>query len=179
MIRRMRPRGTALQLAKRRHQAIHLWKSHKSLSTIAHELKASKSAVWGWVFVYQQQGLKGLRPKPSPGRPSYLSAEQKGELAQVLLRGAQAAGYRTELWTLKRIAKVIWKEFRVRYHPNALWYLLRGMSWSCQKPERRSCQRDEAAIAHWRRYRWPHIKKGCAARGALGFPGRKWLFAYS
>jgi len=179
MITSMRPRGTALYLAKRRHQAIHLWKSSKSLSTIARKLKASKSAIWGWVCAYQQQGLKGLRPKPIPGRSSYLSAEQKGHLAQVLLRGAQAAGYRTELWTLKRIAQVIWKEFRVRYHPNALWYLLRGMSWSCQKPQRRSCQRDEAAIAHWRRYRWPHIKKGRAAWRARGFPGRKRLFAHS
>jgi transposase len=96
----------------------------------------------------------------------------------VLLRGAQAAGYRTELWTLKRIAKVIWKEFHLRYHPNALWYLLRTMGWSCQKPERRSCQREEEAIVHWRRYRWPHIKKGRTARRALGFPGRERLFAH-
>lgn len=121
--------------------------------------------------------MPGLRSRPIPGRPSYLSAEQKTHLAQVLLHGAQAAGYQTELWTLKRIAKVIWQEFRVRYRPNALWYLLRGMGWSCQKPQRRACQRDEAAIAHWTHYRWPHIKKGCAPGGACGFPGRKWLFA--
>ena len=112
-----------------------------------------------------------LTRSPIPGRPSYLSAGQKEHLAQGLLRGAQAAGYPTELWTLKRIAKVIWKEFHVRYHPHALWHLLRRMGWSCQKPDRRACQRDEAAIAQWRRYRWPHIKKGRAAWRAPGFPG--------
>jgi len=115
--------------------------------------------------------MPGLRARPIPGRPSYLSTEQKTHLAQVLGHGAQARGYQTELWTLERIAKVVWQEFHIRYRPNALWYLLRRMGWSCQKPERRSCQRNETAIAHWKRYEWPHIKKGCTPGGALGFPG--------
>lgn len=67
--------------------------------------------------------------------------------------GAQARGYQTELWTLKRIAKVVWQECHIRYRPNALWDLLRRMGWSCQKPARRSCQRNTPAIAHWKRYR--------------------------
>ena len=115
--------------------------------------------------------MPGLRARPIPGRPSYLSTEQKTHLAQVLGHGAQARGYQTELWTLERIAKVVWQEFHIRYRPNALWYLLRRMGWSCQKPERRSCQRNETAIAHWKRYEWPHIKKGGTPGGALGFPG--------
>jgi len=167
----MRPRATAGQLERRRRRAVHLWQQGRSQTTIAQTVGASRGSVWRWVRTYQAEGMSGLRARPVPGRPSYLSAGQKTHLAQVLLRGAQAAGYRTELWTLKRIAKVIWKEVQVRYHPNALWHLLRGMGWSCQKPERRACQRDEAAIAHWRRYRWPHIKKGRAAGRALGFPG--------
>lgn len=72
-------------------------------------------------------------------------------MAQVLGHGAQARGDQSELWTLKRIAKVVWQEFHIRYRPNALWYLLRRMGWSCQKPQRRSCQRDEGAIAPWKR----------------------------
>jgi transposase len=112
-----------------------------------------------------------LRAKSIPGRPSYLAEAEKEHLAQVLLQGARAAGYRSELWTRERIATVIWCQFRVRYHPHAIWRLLRTMGWSCQKPERRAWQRDEAAIVHWRRYRWPHIKKGCPVGGALGFPG--------
>jgi transposase len=174
----MRPRATARQLERRRRQAIDLWRRGKALALIARTVRAGRGSVWRWVQTYQEYGLPGLRARPIPGRPSYLSAEQKTHLAQVLLRGAQAVGYQTELWTLERIAKVIWKEFQVRYHPNALWHLLRGMSWSCQKPERRSRQRDEVAIAHWERYRWPHIKKGSPSWRALGFPGRKWLFAH-
>lgn len=175
----MRPRGTAEQLEQRRRQAIRLRQRGKTVATIAQKVGAGQRSVWRWLQTYQRYGLPGLPARPISGRPSYLSAGQKEHLARTLLRGAQAAGYQTELWTLKRVAKVIWQEFPLRYHPNALWHLLRAMGWSCQKPERRSCQRDEPAIAHWRRYRWPHIKKGCAAWRALGFPGRKWLFAYS
>jgi transposase len=77
----------------------------------------------------------------------------------VLLRGAGAAGYSTELWTLKRIGDVIRKQFRVRYSVVGVWALLRhGPGWSWQKPERRALQRDEAAIAHWKRDEWPRIK---------------------
>jgi transposase len=78
----------------------------------------------------------------------------------VLLRGAQAAGYSTELWTLRRIAEVIKKEFGVRYCPSAVWRLLIvDMKWSTQKPERRATQRDEATIEQWRKEQWPRIKK--------------------
>jgi transposase len=167
----MRPQATAGQLEQRRRRAIRLRKRGKTVASIAQQVGAGQRSVWRWLQTYQKSGLAGLRARSIPGRPSYLAAGQKDHLARVLLRGAQVAGYQTELWTLKRIAQVIWKEFHLRYHPRALWHLLRAMGWSCQKPERRSCQRNEAAIAHWRRYLWPHIKKGRAAWRALGFPG--------
>jgi transposase len=40
------------------------------------------------------------------------------------------------------------------------------LGWSCQKPERRALQRDEAAIAHWKRYLWPQIKRRAHRLGA-------------
>ena len=33
------------------------------------------------------------------------------------------------------------------------------MGLSPQQPQRYARERDEAAIAHWRRYRWPALKK--------------------
>jgi transposase len=92
-------------------------------------------------------------------------------MERLLLKGPRAAGYATELWTLKRIAQLIQKYFDIRYHPNHLWRLLRRLGWSCQKPERRALERNEAVIAHWKRYRWPHIKKRRKAWGPSGFSG--------
>jgi len=155
----MRPPGTAQQLEKRRRRAIQLLKAGKSLSATARAVSASVSSVHRWYQTYQQKGLRGLRPRPTPGRPPKLSPSQRRRLLRLLRRGPPPFGYTTDLWTLKRVAEVIEREFAVRYHPCYVWTILVGLGWSCQKPERRARERDEAAIEGWRRRRWPHIKK--------------------
>ena len=74
-------------------------------------------------------------------------------------RGAQAAGFPTDRWTLKRIQQLIWQEFEVDYHPNYINRLMRRLNWSWQQPLPQAIQRDEAAIAIWREQDWPRIKK--------------------
>ena len=115
-------------------------------------------------------GPAALAAKPVPGRPRKLSTFECSQLLDLLLEGAMAYGYPNELWTLKRIARLILKEFGVRYHPNHVWRILRGLRWSCQVPERRPVQRDEEQIEHWKRYKWPHIKKGARTWGPSGVP---------
>jgi hypothetical protein len=44
------------------------------------------------------------------------------------------------------------------------------LGWSCQKPERRALQRNEAAIARWKQSRWPHIKKRRTTWRPSGLP---------
>jgi transposase len=88
-----------------------------------------------------------------------LTARQRTRLLNLLLKGATAHGFSTDLWTLPRVAEIIAKTFGVRYHPAHVWKILRGEGWSCQKPERRARERDEDAIKQWRAERWPHIKK--------------------
>jgi transposase len=155
----MRPRGTAEQLQKRRREAIQLLNEGKSLSETAKAVKASISSVWRWREAYREGGWEGLRSRPVPGRPSKLSLAQKEKLLRILEGGPLAAGYKTDLWTLKRVAEVIRREFRVRHHPCHVWWILVRLGWSCQKPERRARERDEEEIERWRRERWPHIKK--------------------
>lgn len=159
IFRGMRPQGTPRQLEKRRRQAIQLLNKGKTVSAIARWIGASKSSVVRWRDAYHLNGLKALRPRPTPGRPSRLTSRQKEGLTRALVEGPLAAGYTTDLWTLKRVAQVIWKRFRIRYHPNHLWRLLGQLGWSCQKPERRAKQRDEKAIMRWKQSNWPRIKK--------------------
>jgi transposase len=99
-----------------------------------------------------------------------LTNQQRQRLLEVLLQGTRAYGFPNELWTLKRIAAVIQVEFRIRYHPSHVWKVLRRLDWSCQVPERRAVQRDDQAIAHWKRYKWPAIKKSLQAGSASGLP---------
>ena len=159
MLVTMRPSGTAEQLEKRRRRAVQLLKSGKSLSIVARQTGASVSSVCRWWQAYQRHGRAALRPKPTPGRPSALSAADKRRLLRLLVKGPLRIGYTTDLWTLGRVAELIVAEFGIRYHPAHVWKLLTALGWSCQKPERRAVERDEVAIARWKRDEWPRIKK--------------------
>ena len=155
----MRPKGTAAELERRRRRAVQLLDSGHSIGTVARMVGAAFSAVWRWQEAVRRQGPTALAPKPVPGRPPKLTTRQRGRLPRVLARGARAHGYATDLWTTKRVATVIAREFGVRYHPAHVSRLLAACGWSCQKPERRAVERDEAAIRHWKRYRWTAIQK--------------------
>jgi transposase len=131
----------------------------KGIREVARLVDASPSSVSRWKQQLDQGGLDALRAKPHPGPTPRLSSEDKQQLEQILLRGAPAAGFPTDLWTLARVTDVIEREFGVTYHPGHVWRVLIGMGWSCQKPEKRARERDEAAIARWRQEDWPQVEK--------------------
>ena len=81
------------------------------------------------------------------------------ELEEALLEGPATWGFSTHLWTLKRIAFVIWKTCHVRYHPHHVWRILKSLGWSRQRPTKKAKERNEEAIAHWVKVRWPQVKK--------------------
>ncbi|MCY2950547.1 MAG: IS630 family transposase [Planctomycetota bacterium] len=166
----MRPYGSAKTLEQRRRRAVALLKSGLTMTEVSHRVGASVASVWRWNRAVKEGGAAALAARPVPGRPRKLQDAECRRLLRLLLKGAMAYGYPNELWTLKRIARVIRREFGVKYHPNHVWRLLRRFRWSCQVPERRPVQRDEEEIAHWKRYKWPHIKKGARTWGPSGLP---------
>ena len=166
----MRPHGTPQQLERRRQRAIALLEQGLSMKAVAQRLGTSYVSVFRWQASAAQGGVTALQAKPVPGRPCKLSEWERNRLLDLLLEGALAYGYPNELWTLKRIAAVIQKEFGVEHHPNHVWRILRNADWSCQVPERRAIQRDDQAIAHWKRYKWPQIKKSPKTWGPSRFP---------
>lgn len=80
-------------------------------------------------------------------------------LEKALVRGPQAFGYATALWTLERITHVIEKLYHVHYHPGHVWKILGRLGWSCQRPARRAKERNEELIRRWIQVEWPRIKK--------------------
>ena len=155
----MRPIGSPKALELRRRRAISLLEKGLGVREVARQLKCSPSSVSRWKSEVRARGPDALRPKPAPGRPRLLSSQKRARLLKLLLKGAKAHGFSTDLWTLPRVAELIDRTFGVRYHPAHVWKVLRSEGWTCQKPERRARERDEAAIEKWRKERWPHIKK--------------------
>jgi transposase len=156
----MRLPGSARVLEARRHRALALVQQGLSFNAAARRLGCAASSVMRWVNAYRRHGEGGLKVRPTPGRPRRLTARQEARLLRELLRGAQAHGYGTNLWTTQRIAEVVERTFGVRYHRAHVSRLLARDDWSPQKPERRARERDEAAIARWKRTRWPRAKRG-------------------
>jgi transposase len=158
----MRPQGTKQQLEVRRRVAVALFQSGWGVRQVARHIGCSHSSVRRWRDAFNQQADAGLNAKPHPGSRPKLTVEQQQGLADLLAQGARAHGYRTELWTLHRIAQLIEQYFGITYCPSGVWHLLRRMGWSPQKPERRARERDEDAIADWRKHEWPRLKKSPA-----------------
>jgi transposase len=155
----MRPLGTSKQLARRRQRALNLLRHGQHLTQVAKAAGVTAQSVCRWRRESQPSKRKRKVRQRVPGRPCRLSNSQLGRLVAALKRGAYAFGYVEDYWTLDRIAHVIWDLFGIRYRSSSVWYLLQRLDWSCQKPQRRSLARDDEAIAHWKRYVWPHIKK--------------------
>ena len=151
----MRPAGSPQALQHRRERAMRLLDEGREPHEVASMLKVDRRTVRRWRAAWRRDGLEALRAKPSPGRLSKLSDQDKAKLEKLLLEGAQAAGFPTDLWTCRRIAWAIKERFGVRYHVDHVGRLMRGMGWSPQKPARRALERDEAAISNWVRSDWP------------------------
>lgn len=165
----MRPVGTTAQLAVRRERALQLLRQGNSVAAVASALRVTARSVQRWQQAASSRKHKAKRPHRKPGRPSRLTTAQLRRLETALQRGAYIYGYAEDYWTLDRIAHLIWELFSVRYHPSAVWHILKRLGWSCQKPQRVAFQRNDQAIRHWKRYLWPHIKKVARVARDPGF----------
>ena len=145
-------------LEKRRLKGAKLLARGMSKSEVARELGVARQTVATWEQRLAEGGKESLK-RGDLGRPRQLDAGQERELGKVLMAGALAAGYPTELWSLPRIGKVITRQFGVEYSTGHLWHLLRRLGFSCQKPEKRAIQRNEPEIVRWKRHGWPALKK--------------------
>jgi transposase len=126
---------------------------------VARRLEVSRTSVFRWEQALAVNGRRALRKAPRTGRPPQLSETEKKRLVDALEAGALAQGYATDLWTLARVGKLIEKISGKRYSESGVWRLLKGLNFSCQRPSGRARKRDEAAIQHWKKKRWPALKK--------------------
>src|SRR6266540_3375253 len=144
----------------RRLRAWDLKQRNWSQQAIADTLGVTAGAVSQWMRRAREGGVEALRRRVAPGPTPKLTTEQRAQLPPLLAHGAEAFGFRGDVWTAKRVTAVIRREFGVQYHVNHVGNLLRAARWSVQKPIERASQRNEAAIEAWRTERWPALKKG-------------------
>jgi transposase len=153
----------------REWRRLRAWELHEegwSGKDIAAALKVSAGAVSGWLKRACAGGVVALWRHPAPGRTPKLTAAQRAEVPGLLAKGAEAYGFIGAVWTTKRVAAVIQREFGVRYHPAHISRLVRQEGLSVQKPIRRASQRKEAEVAAWQAERWPALQVKRGRKGA-------------
>jgi transposase len=144
----MRPIGTAQELERRRRRAVQLVNQGEHPDDVARFLGCGRSSVYTWLKLYRQAPDE-LAAKPHPGRTPGLSTNQLEHLKELLLEGAKAHGWRTQLWTAARVAEVIRRHFGISYHPEHVRKIVkRRLHWSSQKPQKKAKERDPVAIDH-------------------------------
>jgi transposase len=153
-------------LERRRMEAARLLRQGFSQSEVARRVEVHRQSVSRWARELEQSGVHGLRKAPGTGRRAKLDRGQLAELEVALKLGPEAFGYASGLWTARRVRDLIEHQTGVRYHEDHVWRILRKLNWSCQRPTGRAVERDEEGIRHWKKYRWPQIKKKPCAKGA-------------
>ena len=146
-------------LERRRMRAVRLFEEGETQATVARRLGVSRTTAMRWAEAWVGEGPEGLRAAGRAGRKPRVSSNQLEQVEQALLEGPQAFGYRTELWTLPRVAELIQRITGERYHPGHVWRVMRQLGWSLQKPTTRARERDDEAIGRWVKTTWPALKK--------------------
>jgi len=156
------PRGVKRDfeaLEARRLKAAALLKKGWRQADVAREVGVHRQSVSRWAAAIETHGMKGVRATGGRGRKARLTAKDWVKIEAALKRGPEALGYETGLWTLPRVADLIEQECGVHYHPGHVWRILRRLNWSVQRPAGRAAERNEENIEHWKRVRWPRVKK--------------------
>jgi transposase len=157
------------EMEQRRKKAATLFNKGCSAPEVARRFGVARQVAYRWKDVWAQGGKEALASKGPAGRKPKLTGKQAQRVTEALLAGPAAQGYKTDLWTLPRVAALIEDLTGVRYHPGHVWRLMGASGFSCQRPERRAVERDEKAIRRWQRVEWPVLKKRAADRAGRSF----------
>lgn len=126
---------------------------------VARRLRVTPAAVNGWYHAWKDKGIRGLKSKGQTGFPSLLTERDRAKLKNAIIKGATKYGYETDLWTLERISAVMRKITKKSFGATWTWHIVTQLGFTCQKPERKSKERDETAIRRWREVTFPRLKK--------------------
>jgi transposase len=165
----MKKKPSRAELEARRLHGARLLRRGVRPAEVARRLGVSRTSVGRWASALKSNGVRALRKAPHTGRPPALTEAEKKRVVAALEAGALAQGYSTDLWTLRRVGRLIEKISGEQYSESGVWRLLRGLNFSCQRPTGRAAQRDEDAIRHWKKKRWPALKKTAPGKAEPSF----------
>ena len=73
-----------------------------------------------WVHRYNQQGVKGLKIRPIPGRTPFLTEQQMAELSALVVQGPDPATDKVVRWRCVDLLGVVKRRFSVEVHESTI-----------------------------------------------------------
>ena len=157
---------------RRRLKAGQMFKKGMTQAEVARRLLVTAAAVNLWHHQWKKKGMRGLKSKGQTGFPSQMTEGDCLKLRKAILNGATKCGYETDMWTLERISAVMKRITKKSFGTTWTWHIVTRLGFTCQKPERRSKERNEEEIRRWREITFPRLKKmGSQTPIYAGFSG--------
>jgi transposase len=152
-------------LERRRRRAVALVEQGEARADVARILGCTPKTLARWLRLARQP--QGLTAKPHPGPTPGLSEADLRRLEELLLQGAPQHGWRNQLWTAARVARLIQQHFGLDYHPEHVRKILkRRLGWTSQKPRRRARERNDKEVSRWLDDEIPRIVREAYRRQA-------------
>nr|WP_200126571.1 IS630 family transposase [Salicibibacter cibarius] len=120
----------------RRYQAIVMYLKGRTYKEIGEVIHCTEQTVCSYVRAYRKDGLEGLIPGQSPGRPRLLTDEQEQEVYQLIVESKPVdVGFPAEMnWTSFMLQDWIKHTFDVTYSDRGVRQLLYRLGFSYTKP---------------------------------------------
>jgi transposase len=151
-------------LERRRRKGMRMLARGLPQAEVARALQVSRQTASNWARA-SAEDAQSWRRKPL-GRPGGLTEAERAQLSKLLVDGALACGFPTELWTLAHVGALIEVQFGRVYSTTQVWRVLRSLVFPSQRPTGRATQRDESAILQRENKRWPALKKSAGQKPA-------------
>lgn len=131
-----------------RYRAVLLALDGQLTETIRGTLARSKNFVQRWVYAYRDGGLDAIAPKPPPGRPPKLPAQEQQRFKERFLAGPTE---KDAVCTLraKDAKRILADEFGVHYTLPGVYDLLHSLNLSCLQPRPRHRKNDPQQMQQW------------------------------
>ena len=150
-----------------RMQAVKMYRQGESAAKIGALLEVTPRAVLQWASNFFKDGQDGLVARQVPGRPPKLNREQLQRLAFLVQAHApNQLGFDFGLWTLRLIAQLIEREFKVKLSLPTVGKVMHDLGFSPQRPLHRAWEQDSALVAQWKSQELPAILERAKRTGA-------------
>lgn len=150
-----------------RMQAVKMYRKGMSAADIAAIFEITPRAVLQWVATFINCGQNGLVAKKVSGRPPKLNAEQLRRLAFLVREHCpNQLSFDFGLWTLRLIAQLIEREFKVKLSIPTVGKVMHALGFSPQRPLHSAWEQNAVLVSNWRAQVLPELVARAKRSGA-------------